>query len=267
MVQDLFLTETAQFAHVILPASSFAEKEGTITNGERRVQRLVAAEEPAGKSWPDWKILAELSQRMGLASQYRSAKEVLEEINELVPIYGGITSERLEKGGLHWPCLDKQDPGHPHLWDSGFSLGKRCFLSLKKSQINSQILPTPLYQRGDKGGFQLILGSTLFHFGSGTRSSRSPRLMDFCGQRTLRMNPEDARKMELEEGSRVKLTSGDKRMSFSISLDRGLLPGVLFLPVSPGEENVYDLLPFPTGQEIENPAIKTIPVKIERIEA
>ncbi len=267
VVQDLFLTETAQFAHVILPASSFAEKEGTITNGERRVQRLVAAEEPAGKSWPDWKILAELSQRMGLASQYRSAKEVLEEINELVPIYGGITSERLEKGGLHWPCLDKQDPGHPHLWDSGFSLGKRCFLSLKKSQINSQIPPTPLYQRGDKGGFQLILGSTLFHFGSGTRSSRSPRLMDFCGQRTLRMNPEDARKMELEEGSRVKLTSGDKRMSFSISLDRGLLPGVLFLPVSPGEENVYDLLPFPAGQEIENPAIKTIPVKIERIEA
>lgn len=268
VVQDLFLTETAKLAQVVLPAGSFAEKEGTMTNVERRVQRLRAAAAPAaGGSLPDWKILNELSWRMGLAKKYGSAKEILEEISELVPIYGGITSERLEKGGLHWPCFGKEDPGQPRLYENGFSPGKRCFLSLKKSEINFPIPPTPLYQKGGKGGFQLILGSTLFHFGSGTRSSKSPRLMKFCGQRTLRMNPEDARRMEVEEGSPVKLTSREKEMSFCISLDRGLPLGVLFLPVSPGEESVYDLLSFPPEPEIENPPIKTIPVKIERIKA
>ena len=266
VVQDLFLTETAKLGQAVLPAGSFAEKEGTMTNAERRVQSLVAATAARGESWPDWKILNELSWRMGFAKKYGSAREILEEINELVPIYGGITHERLTKESLHWPCFDQQDRGRPHLYANGFSPGKRRFFRLEKSAINFQIPPTSLYQRGGKGGFQLIFGSTLFHFGSGTRSSRSPRLMDFCGQRTLRMNPGDARKMELEEGSRVQITSGDRRMSFSISLDRGLLPGVLFLPVSPGEENVYDLLPFPAEEEMENAAIKTIPVKIERIE-
>lgn len=264
VVQDLFLTETAQLAQVVLPACSFAEKEGTMTNAERRVQRLMAAAEPAGKSLPDWKILAEVSRRMGLGKSYGSAKEIMEEISKLVPIYGGITYERLEKGSLHWPCFDREDPGRPHLHENGHSLGKKCFLSLKKSEIN-QIPPTPLYQKGGKGGFQLILGSTLFHFGSGTRSSRSPKLMGFCGQRTLRMNAGDAEKLDLKEGSRVKLSTDRKEMCFSVSFDHGLPPGGLFLPLSPGEENVYDLVPFPSDPQTEFPAMKTIEVKIERI--
>jgi len=258
VVQDLFLTETAQFAHVALPACGFAEKEGTVTNAERRVQWLTAAVQPAGQSLPDWKILKEVSRRMGLSSNYGSAREILEEINGLVPIYRGITYERLEREGLHWPCFEKNDPGSPCLYERGFSVEKRILRSMPRAEF-------PLGERKDKTLFQLILGTALFHFGSGTRSSRSPKLMGFGGPRKLKMNPLDAEKLGLEEGSGVQLSSGKKGMAFSISLDIGLPPGILFLPVSPGEESVYDLLPFPSDLKREFPEMKTVEVKIERI--
>ena len=124
----------------------------------------------------------------------------------------------------------------------------------------------PLGERKDKTLFQLILGTTLFHFGSGTRSSRSPKLMGFGGPRKLQMNPEDAEKLGLKEGSQVKVYSEKRGMTFSISLDNSLLPGTLFLPVSPPEEeSVYDLLLFPSDSKAGLPEIKTMEVKIERI--
>jgi formate dehydrogenase major subunit/formate dehydrogenase alpha subunit len=258
-VQDLFVTETAKVAKVVLPGCSFAEKEGTVTNAERRVQRLTAAIPPAGKSLPDWKILTEVSRRMGLPGNYGSAREIMEEIHGLVPIYGGITYERLEKEGFHWPCFGKDDPGSPCLLERGVHLEKKILQKAPRAEASPG-------QREDQNLFQLFFGTTLFHSGSGTRSSRSPKLRGFGGSRKLRMNPLDAEKLELEEGSRVKVYSKKGCMTFSVSLDTSLLPGTLFLPVSPpGEESVYDLLPFPPDPKAEFPGIKTIEVKIERI--
>jgi len=258
VVQDLFLGETAKLAHVALPACSFAEKEGTMTSAERRVQRLRAATEPVGQSLPDWKILAEISRRMGLPKDYRSPQEVMEEIKELVPIYGGITYDRLAQGSLHWPCWDEHDPGHPHFYEKGWSWPPKYFLNMPR--LNSQE-----GKERRNNSFRLILGSTLWHFGSGTRSFRSPKLKGFRSQRILQMNPGDAVRLGLNEGSRVKISSPQKEMSFSISCQEGLPPGTLFLPASPGEGNVYDLLPFPSDGPVDFPAKKTIEVKVERI--
>jgi predicted molibdopterin-dependent oxidoreductase YjgC len=258
VVQDLFLGETAKLAHVALPACSFAEKEGTMTSAERRVQRLIAATEPVGQSLPDWKILVEISRRMGLPKDYRSPQEVMEEIKELVPIYGGITYDRLAQGSLHWPCWDEHDPGHPHFYEKGWSWPPKYFLNMPR--LNSQE-----GKERRNNSFRLILGSTLWHFGSGTRSFRSPKLKGFRSQRILQMNPGDAVRLGLNEGSRVKISSPQKEMSFGISCQEGLPPGTLFLPASPGEENVYDLLPFPSDWPMDFPAKKTIEVKVERI--
>jgi formate dehydrogenase alpha subunit len=175
VVQDLFLTETARMGRVVLPASSFAEKEGTITSMERRVQRLMAAAEPPGQSLPDWKILTEISRRLGLGKNDSSPREIMEEISALVPIYGGITYERLAERDLFWPCVDRKDPGRPHLEAEEFTPEGIRFLSLPGPAKFEE-------ERKKETPFRLILGSTLFHFGSGTRSSKSSRLSRFRPQ-------------------------------------------------------------------------------------
>ena len=112
VVQDIFLSETAQFADVVLPACSFAEKEGTFTNTERRVQRVRKAIEPVGDSKPDWWIASQIAQRIGVKGfDFDSAVKVMEEISRVTPSYGGINYNRLEKGTLQWPCPTEEHPG------------------------------------------------------------------------------------------------------------------------------------------------------------
>ena len=111
VVQDLFLTETAQWAHVVLPGVSFAEKEGTFTNTERRVQRVRRAVLPVGQARPDWEIIGEISSRMGFPMRYAKAEDIFDEMRQLTPSYAGITYSRLEKGGLQWPCPARIMPG------------------------------------------------------------------------------------------------------------------------------------------------------------
>jgi predicted molibdopterin-dependent oxidoreductase YjgC len=259
VIQDLFLTETAQLAQVVLPACSFAEKEGTMTNMERRVQLLRAACEPPAQSLPDWRILLEVSRRMGLAQNYSSPREIMAEVNALVPIYGGITHERLEKGDLTWPCLDSHDPGRPCFPEDGFLP--------EKLKLSNLPLPGPSGEKR-KTSFRLILGSTLYHFGSGTRSARSPRLFAFKNQEALRMNARDAAELGLEEGIWVRISSETKEMAFPLSLDSTLPPGVLFLPASPGAlGSVYDLLSYPPEPIEGFPISKTLEVRLERMEA
>lgn len=257
--QDLFLTETARLAQVVLPASSFTEKTGTVTSMERRVQRFLAAQTPRGESQPDWKILTEILNRLGLAPAYKSPEEILEEINRLVPLYGGITFKRLSKGGLHWPCLDPNDPGRPCLWPQGISGERPRFLPVTLGDWAEE-------KKRAEGSFQLILGSTLFNFGRGTRSSQSPRLVRHFGPRGLRMNAVDAKRLGVAEGSPIKVFLERGQKGFPVHLDPDLPPGALFLPISPGEESVFGLLPFVEEEKGGWPVPKRIAVKIERTE-
>jgi predicted molibdopterin-dependent oxidoreductase YjgC len=125
VVQDIFLTETAEYADVVLPAASFAEKDGTFTNTERRVQRVHRAIPPRGDSKPDWEILELLAQRFNLNWNYSSPEEVWDEVRRLTPHYfGGMSYERLEEGGLQWPCPSEDHPGTPIMYKGEFAMGQ-----------------------------------------------------------------------------------------------------------------------------------------------
>jgi formate dehydrogenase alpha subunit len=132
VVQDLFLTETAQAAHVVLPAATFAEKDGTFTNTERRVQRVRKAIEPVGDSRPDWWITCQIAKRMGAQGfDFEHPSQIMDEIAQLTPSYGGISYSRLEQGGLQWPCHTPDHPGTPILHTQAFTRGKGKFLPLE----------------------------------------------------------------------------------------------------------------------------------------
>jgi formate dehydrogenase major subunit len=122
VVQDVFLTETAEHADVVLPAASFAEKDGTFTNTERRVQLVGEAVSPPGDAKPDWEILQQLARELGHDWNYQSTAEIMDEVAEVAPIYGGISHDRLDaEGGLQWPCTDATDPGTRFLYEDGFN--------------------------------------------------------------------------------------------------------------------------------------------------
>ena len=127
VVQDIFLTPTAELAHVVLPGASFAEKDGTFSNTERRVQRVRKAIEPVGESRADWEILQDLSTRFGYPMKYESPAEIMAEVAQVAPSYGGITYDRLEGDGLFWPCVNKDHPGTKVLHQGKFSRGLGLF--------------------------------------------------------------------------------------------------------------------------------------------
>ncbi len=127
VVQDIFLTETAQLADVVLPTACYAEKDGTFANSERRVQRVRKAVDPPGEAWDDWKILSEISKRMGFTMDYDSSQQIMEEISKVTPSYTGISYERIEHEGLHWPCPTAEHPGTPILHGAQFTRGKGLF--------------------------------------------------------------------------------------------------------------------------------------------
>ncbi len=200
VVQDIFMSETAELADVVLPAASSAEKDGTYTNTERRVQRVRKAIEPVGDARPDWLITCQIAQKMGINGfEFESPSEIMEEIASLTPAYGGITYERLEQGGLQWPCPTPEHPGTPILHIGIFSRGKGHFVPLEYKP--SAELPDEEYP------LLLTTGRNLFHWHTGTMTRRVGGLDDLLGEGWVDINPTDAEKLDIAHGDRVKITS------------------------------------------------------------
>ena len=168
VVQDIFLTETAQLADVVLPAASFAEKSGTFTSTERRVQRVRKAIDPPGAARPDWEIVSALSARLGYSMSYENSAEIMAEIARLTPTYGGISHARLGSGGIQWPCWDPGHPGTPILHKGRFSRGRGKFHVVHDGPPAE--LPTSAYP------ILLTTGRVLEHWHTGSMSHRIPRI-------------------------------------------------------------------------------------------
>ncbi|MCK5504398.1 MAG: molybdopterin-dependent oxidoreductase [Thermodesulfovibrionia bacterium] len=165
IVQDIFMNETTKLADVVLPASSFAEKDGTYTNTDRRIQRIRKALEPIGQSMPDCQIIASLSTKMGYPMNYDSPEHIMEEIAQLTPVYGGISYSRLEKEGLQWPCPDKGHPGTKFLYEDGFVTGRGKFTVI--DYVTPKVSP-------DTGALSISTPMTaLCNSGTGTMTRRS----------------------------------------------------------------------------------------------
>lgn len=199
VVQDIFLSETAQLADVVLPAASFAEKSGSLTNSERRVQLWRKAIEPVGESRPDWEIICDMATRMGYEMKYDSPAQIMDEIARLTPIYGGMSHDRLEGDGLQWPCPDKEHPGTQFLHKGKFSRGLGKFHAIE--------FRPPFEMPDEEYPLLLTTGRMLYHFHTGTLSRRSAGLDELHPEGKVEISPEDAAELGIEDGDLVEVTS------------------------------------------------------------
>jgi len=225
VVQDIFLTKTAELAHVVLPASSsWCESEGTVTNSERRVQRLRPALAPPGDARDDIWIICEIARRLGRDWGHPTAEAVWNELRELAPIFKGMTYDRLERaGGLQWPCYDEQHPGelflHGRLWQEPREGPAAPF---------SVVQHDPPLERPDaEYPFQLTTGRRLDSYNTGVQSGgyTSPLRRG----ETLDISPEDATRLGLSEGDSVRVSSRRGSVVAPAHIDRSLRAGLVFM--------------------------------------
>jgi len=249
VVQDMFLTETAKLANVVLPAASFAEKEGTFTNFEGRVNRVRKAIKPIGESLPDWEIILRLADKMGFPMPYSSLQDVMNEIEELVPSYEDYTdSERQDELAYE---------------ETGRTYGRQL---LKGFARFSPVKYTPqTRERKSDYPFTLLTGTTLYHFGTGSRSSRSSRLKKFTPGAFVEICESDARKLAITDGEKVKVTSPVGEVTAMVKITDALREGMLFMPVSFPETPVNELFDIVLNPETKAPSLKACNVKIEKL--
>ncbi len=199
VVQDIFLSETAELADVVLPGVSFAEEEGTFTNTERRVQRVRQGIKPLSGARSDWKIIMELAQKLGYEWDYNSPEEIFQEMTSLTPHYGGITYDRIAQEGIQWPCPDPDHPGTRYLHQGKFPRGRGKLHAI--DYIPPAELPDEEYP------FLLTTGRKLTQYHTGTLSRRSSGLSGIDPEEMVEINPVDAAKLGLEEGDRMVISS------------------------------------------------------------
>lgn len=236
VVQNLFLTETAKLADVVLPAASFAEKDGTFTNTERRIQRVRKAIEPIGNSRPDSWIIQELSRRMGYPMEYEHAKDVMAEVASLSPIYGGVTYQRIEHKGIQWPVPDKDHPGTPFLHSGGKFTGGQGKFIVTEHQEPAEVPDSE---------FPLLLttGRTLYHYNVSTHPY-SQRLAAFRPKERTMIHPHDAKKLGIDDGDTITVTSRRGKVWATAWVTDTVQPGVVWMsfhfPASPANELTND---------------------------
>lgn len=241
VVQDIFLTETARFADVVLPSACFAEKNGTITNTERRVQRIHKALKSPGHAKEDWEIIQGIAHAMGSDQHYKTAEEIAKEISLLAPSYGGITWERLKKtDGLQWPCPTTDHPGTPILYREKFTRG----LGLMKAIASKKPAETP-----DRTyPFTLTTGRVLEQFHTGTMTRKTAGLNELAGPMVM-MNTDDAKRLRIRNRKKVR-----------IETRRGTIEAPAFVTGNIGKGTIY--IPFhyveAPANRLTNPAIDPV---------
>jgi len=268
VVQDLFMHETAEHGHVFLPAAGFAEKEGTFTNSERRVQRVRKAIEPRGHAQPDWWITSELAKRvarrLGLdaeqAFSFRDAAEIFDEMARLVPFLGGISHERLDReGGLQWPCPTPDHPGTPFLYEESFPRGKGKFIPARQI-VEAAELPDPDYP------FILNTGRLLYHWHGGTITRRVQGLLELAPRLEVAINPVDGRRLGVDTGHAVRVTSRRGELQGFARIPEAVRPGAIFVPfvkLADSAANFLTNAAFDPASKI--PEYKVCAVRIEPI--
>ncbi|MDW7675577.1 MAG: molybdopterin-dependent oxidoreductase, partial [Bacillota bacterium] len=256
LVQDIFLTETAELADVVLPASSFAEKEGTFTNTERRVQRVRAAVPAPGEAKPDWQIIMTLGQLLGLRWQYSSPKDIMSEINKAVPIYGGITYERIEDEGLQWPCPSTDHPGTQYLHADKFARGRGKFHSV-------EYLP-PAEVPDEEYPLVLSTGRMLYHFHTGSMSRRSEKLSKIHTHELMMIHPKDAAKYGLTDEDTALVTSRRGQITTRLQITDHVPPGTIFMTFHFKESAANILTNTATDPICKIPELKACAVRVEK---
>lgn len=256
VVQDIFLNHTAQLADVVLPSACFAEKDGTFTNTERRVQRVRKAVEPPGEARDDMSIIMELSKRMGYEMRYSSPAEVFEEFGRLWPAVAGITYDRIERVGIQWPCPDRSHPGTSYLYADGFPVGKPKFSVIKHIPPQETI--------DSEFPYFLTTGRNLYQYHYGTMSRRVKEIEQYAGQPYVEINPNDAEAMAIRDGDVVKVISRRGEVNIKAKLTNSVRRGVVFIPIHYYESAVNRLTIDALDPIVKIPEYKVCAVRIEK---
>jgi formate dehydrogenase major subunit len=255
IVQDILLSETAQLAHVVLPAACFAEKDGTFSNTERRVQMVRKAVEAPGQAKADWEIIAELSTKMGYPMSYATPEDIMKEINVLTPSYAGITYDRLEKVGIQWPCPNATHPGTKFLHQDRFSRGLGLLSAIEYK---------PPAEVPDKDyPFVMTTGRVLYHYHTANMSRLSKGIMERCPESLVEINPMDADNLGLTEGQFVKVSSRRGTVQAKSEVTTRVPEGTIFMNFH-FREAAVNLLTNPALDPIAKiPEYKVCAVKVE----
>jgi predicted molibdopterin-dependent oxidoreductase YjgC len=224
IVQEIFPTGTTDVATIVLPAATFAEKEGTFTNTERRIQRVRKALEPLGQARPDWEIVCQVAKRMGAEGfDFASASEIMDEIARVAPQYGGVSHDRLEQGSLQWPCLDGDHPGTSMLHRNDFptSDGKANFVPVEHGEVAE---PTD-------ADYPLTLstGRVLYHFHTGTMTRKVSGLNEIRREEMVEVNPVDASRTGIDDGGVVRVISRRGSVIAKVLVTERSPPGTIFM--------------------------------------
>ncbi len=257
VVQDIFLTETAALADVVLPAASSAESDGTFVNTERRVQRVRKAVDPPGVAKEDWRILMELANRMGHAWEYGSPSQVWDEMAAHTPIFSGINYERLEQGGIQWPCPSTDHPGtrylHGELWEG-------------TQTAHFQPVPyTPPDEEPDEEyPFILTTGRRRPAYHTHTQTGRSPAIQRLLPEERAEINPRDGFRLGVRDGQRVRIASRRGDVTVPARLTDRSPEGVVFLSFHFPAQVMTNVLTNDAFDPItETPEFKACAVRIE----
>jgi formate dehydrogenase major subunit len=261
VVQDIFPTETAMHAHVVLPAACWVEREGTQTGVDRRVQMIYKVVDPPGEAMPDWWIISRLAEKMGFKDKFDfgSAEEIFEEIRSCAPQYKGVTYERLKRnaGGIHWPCPDEDHPGTPTMFAQGFPTGDGLGHFQPVEYKPPAELPDEDYPD------ILITGRSLFHYHTGTMTRRTDTLNSEVPEAYIEVNPEDAARLHLTNGRHIVLETRRGRIEGSARVTEQVPQGSVFVPFHFSESCANILTNPATDPACKMPEFKVCAVKKE----
>ncbi len=257
VVQDLFMSETAQYADVVLPAAASLEKEGTFTNTERRVQLLRKVIEPPGEAKPDWWIIMQLARKLGHNWSYSSPRDIFEEIRKLVPQYRGITYERIEKFGIQWPCPDEKHPGTKILHVDRFPTPTGLARFAPYEHI------PPVEEPDEDYPFIMTTGRTYEHFHTGTLTRRIEGFNTLVPEAFVEIHPVDAEKLGIREGDCVEIESRRGKIRVRAKI-RGIREGVVFVPFHFAESAANLLTSDKLDPESKIPEFKVTAVRLRK---
>lgn len=255
VVQDIFHTETTRFAHVVLPASSWAEKNGTFVNSDRRVLRVRKAVDCPGQAREDWRIIHELAARMGKPMpNYRDEAQIFDELARVTPIMAGISHARLEHHGIQWPCPTPDHPGTSTLYLDRFNTPSGQAKLYPVEHVDQTERATPEFP------FILNSGRILYHYHTGTMSRRNKPLTEFTDEHYVIMHPYDAQKLGVKHGQKIRITSKRGSLLTYVRIADEVLQGELFMPWHYTEAQVNRL----TRDELD-PYSRIAPFKISAV--
>ena len=257
VVQDIFLTETARMADVVLPSASFAEKDGTFTNTERKVQRVRKAVTAPGKAREDGVILCDLSKRFGYAMSYKDSSQVMEEIARVTPSYCGINYNRIKTKGLHWPCTGTDHPGTPCLHMDQFTCGLGVFHAIDYRP--------PAEVPDDAYPLFLTTGRLLYHYHTGTMTMKTPGLNERAPACFVEISPEDAAGYGVGEGDMLRVRSRRGEIEAAAKVSETAVKGTVFIPFHYAAAAANRLTNAALDPIAKIPELKVCAVAIEKV--